>query len=175
MIDSTYQNDISVQDYTSQPIISGVKLIDLKLYTDEQGDFTEISRLHQGILELFPEFEVKQINISTLLPYVVKSFHFHMEQDDVFYVPPTKRLLVGLKDLRKDSPTKDSTMRLVLGGHHNQLLFIPREVAHGVGNLWPTESTIIYLVNNQFNINKLDEYRLPPDLLGEDFWQLPKN
>jgi dTDP-4-dehydrorhamnose 3,5-epimerase-like enzyme len=43
-------------------------------------------------------------------------------------------------------------------------------VAHGLVNISKKESNMLYFVNQQFNIEDPDEYRLPWDTLGEDFW-----
>jgi dTDP-4-dehydrorhamnose 3,5-epimerase len=63
-------------------------------------------------------------------------------------------------------------MRFVLGAGRARLLYTPRGVAHGCANIWNTPSTIIYFVNQQFNLEAPDERRLPYDLLGEDFWEI---
>jgi len=34
--------------------------------------------------------------------------------------------------------------------------------------------SIIYLVNQEYNINQPDEYRLPWDKVGADFWEIKK-
>jgi dTDP-4-dehydrorhamnose 3,5-epimerase len=173
-ISSQYHPQITTQDYGKKDIIDGVKIVDLKMFYDEGGDFTELGRIKNGALEAFPQFKIKQINISTMMPHSVKAFHLHLKQADVWYVPPASRLLVGLKDLRKESPTKDLSMRLTLGGHTSKLLYVPQGVAHGAGNLWPQPASVIYFVDQYFNPQDPDELRLPANLLGEDFWQLRK-
>ncbi len=63
-------------------------------------------------------------------------------------------------------------MRLILGAGKAQLLLIPRGVAHGCANIGAVPSTIVYYVNQQFNLADPDERRLPWNILGEDFWQM---
>ena len=173
-ISSQYHPQITVQEYGGKPVIDGVKLIDLKLYHDEGGDFTELGRIKAGALETFPKFEVRQISISNMQPGAVKAFHLHLKQDDIWYVPARHRLLVGLKDLRQDSPTKDQVMRLTLGAPASLLLSVPTGIAHGAANLWQGTCSVIYFTNQAFNPKDPDELRLPSDLLGEDFWQLKR-
>lgn len=164
---------MKLQDYSKKLNIDGVEFIDLKLFPDEGGDFTELGRIQKsGSLNYFDDFKVKQINYSVMQPNTVKAFHFHEKQDDVWFVPPSSRLLVGLKDLRSGSPTRYLVMRFVMGGHKNQLLRIPKGVMHGCANLYPKPSTLIYFVDKHFDPK--DEFRLDPNLLGRSFWSIKK-
>ena len=172
LLDIKYQAMVTSQDYSRKPVINGVKIVDLKMFYDEGGDFTELGRIENGCLEAFPEFQLKQVNYSTMMSHTVKAFHVHLNQDDIWYIPPASRILVGLKDLRQNSPSKDLVMRLTLGAHTSKLIYIPRGIAHGVGNLWAQPATLIYMVNQIFAPE--DELRLPSDLLGKDFWELRK-
>lgn len=65
-------------------------------------------------------------------------------------------------------------MRLVLGGGKCKMLYIPRGVAHGGMVLGQTPVAVIYLVNQQFSVEQPDEWRLPWNTLGEEFWQIMK-
>jgi dTDP-4-dehydrorhamnose 3,5-epimerase len=95
-----------------------------------------------------------------------------LNQEDVWFVPPGDRLLVGLVDVREHSPTYQTSMRLVMGAGKARLLFIPRGVAHGAANLGSHPAGIIYFVNQAFDADRPDEHRLPHDLLGVDFWTI---
>jgi len=168
-----FRDKLTTQSYGGSVRIDGVKLIDLRLMIDDGGSFTELVRLdEQGNLEAFPEFKVRQSSYSLMLPGAIKAFHLHYKQEDVWFVPPDDRLLVGLIDARAGSPTEGKTMRLVLGGGRAQLLYIPRGVGHGGANIGTEPVRIIYFVNQQFNINDPDERRLPWDIAGEDFWKM---
>ncbi|MDE2839516.1 MAG: dTDP-4-dehydrorhamnose 3,5-epimerase family protein, partial [Chloroflexota bacterium] len=98
--------------------------------------------------------------------------HFHFNQEDVWFVPPSQALVVGLWDVREDSPTTGNTMRFVLGRGRSQLLYIPRGVAHGAANLGANDTFLFYFVNQQFDALDPDERRLPYDALGKDFWEI---
>ena len=168
-----YARKITTQEYSKRAPIEGIRVIDLRLMVDDGGSFTEMARLNDaGCLEALPEFAVRQCSFSTVLPGAVKAFHVHYNQEDVWFVPPSDRLLVGLLDARAASPTCNQTMRLVLGAGRAQLLLIPRGVAHGCANLWPQPSSVFYFVNQQFNLDDPDERRLPHDIVGADFWTI---
>lgn len=170
-----YVNDLSVQDYTKRPTIEGVQLIQLQMFLDDGGALAEILRLDEnGNFQLIPEFKVRQSTFSQMMPGAIKAFHLHYNQEDVWFVMPYDRLLIGLFDARKDSPTYNKTMRFVMGGGRAQALYIPRGVAHGLANIWNQPANMIYFVNQRFDCEQPDEHRLPWDSLGADFWSLTK-
>lgn len=170
-----YHNELSVQDYTKKQPIDGVQIITLNLISDDGGALAEIARFDdQGRSQLFPEFNIKQATFSQILPGVIKAFHLHFNQEDLWFVMPYDRLLVGLLDARKDSPTYQQIMRFVMGAGRAQLLYLPRGVAHGMANPWSNTANMVYFVNQCFNLEKPDEFRLPWNALGDDFWQIRK-
>ena len=172
-IANDFRERVFTQDYSRQTPIDGVRVHDLRLFMDDGGSFAELIRLDaNGELAGFPGFCVKQSSYSQVLPGAIKAFHLHYKQDDVWFVPPSDRLLVGLVDVRKNSPTEGKSQRIVLGGGRTQLLFVPRGVAHGCANLDTRPSTILYFVNQQFDPTAPDEHRLPWDLTGPDFWKM---
>ncbi len=174
-IDGKFHKQLFVQDYTKKPMIEGVKIVEIKNFVGEDGDFSELMRLApNGESEQFPGFALRQMSRSKMYPGSVKAWHIHFAQEDIWHILPENTLLVGLWDIRKDSPTKGVTMRLALGGGKGHLVYIPRGVAHGGANYGNKPATILYFVNAQFNIENPDEIRLPWDELGEDFWSPTK-
>jgi dTDP-4-dehydrorhamnose 3,5-epimerase len=172
-IGEKYRPAVSTQEYGRRTPIEGVQILELRHMVDDGGSFAELIRLdEQGRLLQIPHFQVRQSSYSLVLPGAIKAFHLHYNQEDLWFVPPTDRLVMGLVDLRAGSPTYEQTMRFVLGGSKAQLLYIPRGVAHGCANLGNTPSTILYFVNQHFDLNAPDEHRLPWDFLGESFWQI---
>ncbi len=171
-IGDKYSSKSGVQDYGKKSVIDGVKLVELKRFMDCGGSFSEIARLVGGEVDGLDGFEVKQVNYSQLLPGAVKAGHYHLNQDDLWFVPPTSKVLVGLKDLREDSSSYENLMRLVMGNGKAQVLFIPRGVLHGVANLWNEETNLIYMVNQNFDPENADEHRLPASEFGEGFWEV---
>ena len=63
-------------------------------------------------------------------------------------------------------------MRFVLGAGRARLLYIPRGVGHGCANLGTEPATVLYYVNQQFDLQDPDERRLPWDIAGADFWRM---
>jgi dTDP-4-dehydrorhamnose 3,5-epimerase len=170
-----FEKELSVQDYSKKTVIDGVQLINLNMFIDDGGSLAEIVRFDDnGNLQILPEFKVRQTTFSQMLPGVIKAFHLHFNQEDVWFIMPYDRLLIGLFDCRKDSPTYNQQMRFVLGAGKATALYIPRGVAHGLANLWQKPANMIYLVNQCFDPNQPDEQRLPWDILGEDFWTIKK-
>lgn len=171
-----YFSDITTQSYSSKKIIQGVVLIDLPKYNDDSGSFSEIIRLDHGLLSksvsnLIPEFKVEQVSWSILKPNGIKAFHVHYNQDDLWFVPGSETLVVGLYDIRDDSDTFELKNRFVLGSGKSHLLYIPKGVAHGCANLETTSMHLMYFVNSKFDAVNPDEHRLPYDILGKDFWE----
>ena len=168
------QRAYSVQDYAAQPAIQGVELVDLKRFSDDGGNFTELGRLGAGIHAGFRGFEVKQVNYSELEPGAIKAFHVHRAQTDVWFVPPADKMLLVLLDVRAGSPTEKVARRLVLGDGASRLVRIPPGVAHGVKNLAATRGHIIYFVDVQFQAAaaESDEGRLPWDFAGAGIWDV---
>jgi dTDP-4-dehydrorhamnose 3,5-epimerase len=150
---------LSFQDYAAPPGIEGVEVVDLKRFTDDSGSFMELARLRQGLVGALPGFECRQVNYSELDPGVIKAFHVHRRQTDVWFVPPGDKMLV-----------------VILGDGQTRLLRIPPGVAHGVKNLAPSRGRIIYLVDVQFSPDpeQTEEGRLPWDFAGAGIWDVTR-
>lgn len=178
MIDKKFKNQLYKQDYSPQPKIEGVKIVDLKYFIDDSGGFLELARLTKsgGLKDSFPNFKIKQINWSQVLPGVIKAGHLHKKQADIWFVPPSDRLLVGLLDARVGSKSYGVKMRLVLGAGRSCLLYIPPYIIHGCANLYSAPATLVYLVNQNFSVDKrtCDEWRVSYKVFGENFWQIRK-
>lgn len=159
-----------VQSYAPAPLIDGVQFYDLKRFQDDGGSFTELARLSEGFLKAFA---VRQINYSEIEPGVIKAFHLHREQTDIWYVPASDRILVVLVDVRSGSPTEGQIQRLMTGNGTSRLVGIPPGVAHGARNLASTTGRLIYFVDRHFNPDPsvCDEGRLPWDFVGPDVWE----
>lgn len=172
-IAAAYRGQASTQTYGDRTLIEGVELIDLPLFSDEGGDFCEITRfLQDGSLAVLPSYHPAQTSYSFMEPGTIKAWHLHRFQDDLWFVPPHDRLLIGLLDVRQASPTQGVQRRLVLGAGRARLLLVPRGVAHGAANLSSRPASILYFTNNPFDPSHPDEHRLPYHLLGADFWSI---
>lgn len=164
------QPSVTAQSYTPKPKIDGVQILDNPIFSGEDGTFEELGRFDAGMIQKFPDFEMKQLNRSIILPGSIKAWHLHYNQEDIWYVPPQDFILLGLWDVREKSPTSGLSQKIVMGAGRARLVYIPRGVAHGAANVSHKEATIIYFVNQYFDAAKPDEQRLKWDLLGDDFW-----
>jgi dTDP-4-dehydrorhamnose 3,5-epimerase len=162
----------SVQSYAQAAAIEGVDIIELKRFHDDGGSLTELGRLHAGLHAALSGFEVRQINYSEMDPGVIKAFHLHRRQTDVWFVPPEDKMLLVLLDARADSKSRNVHRRVVLGDGTSRLVRIPPGVAHGVKNLAPRRGRIIYFVDTHFSAapDDCDEGRLPWDFAGAEVW-----
>lgn len=168
-----FRAKVSTQSYASAGAIDGVRFIELRLFGDEGGDFCELTRFAaDGALENLPGWKPAQASYSFMEPGTIKGWHLHRHQDDLWFIPPHDRLLVGLLDVREGSPTYGKSMRFAMGAGKCRLLYIPKGVAHGVANRSSVPASMVYFVNRQFDAENPDEHRLPWDLLGAEFWEI---
>ena len=163
------------QSYAASPPIAGVVVTEVPVARSADGLFAELARADgEGGVQGLDGFRPVQWNWSLLQPGAVKAWHLHLDQEDLWIVPPDSTLLVGLADLRRDSPTRSGLQRLVLGGGRCHRLLVPRGVAHGVANLGPHPQVLLYAVNHLFtpDPDRTDEWRLPWDRFGAEFWAM---
>jgi dTDP-4-dehydrorhamnose 3,5-epimerase len=162
----------AIQDYSPRRRIEGLEIVQLRRFNDDGGAMTELGRLDQGRLQGVDGFVVRQVNYSVMEPLAIKAFHLHTRQTDVWYVPPSDKLLLCVADVRRGSPTEGLVQRIVLGDTSSYLVRIPPGVAHGAKNLRPSApSVIIYFVDVQFSVgDACDEGRLPWDHFGAAVW-----
>ena len=167
------ESEYSVQDYGGEDPIEGVEIVTLRRFNDDGGSMTELGRLDDGALQQFEGFTARQVNYSSMEPGAIKAFHLHQRQTDVWFVPPSDKILLVLADVRAGSPTEGVVRRVVLGDCKSELVRIPPGVAHGARNLRAdSASTIIYFVDVQFSMGEdCDEGRLPWDHFGETIWE----
>lgn len=135
-------------------MIEGVKVKKLIKHADDRGYFMELIRDDDQWLEQFG-----QLSASLSYPGVIKAFHYHKKQDDIWFFPQGNAQAV-LYDLRSDSPTYRQTDVYYLGENHLICLFIPRGVAHGYRVLGNKPAIITYLTNNSYDPADPDEYRI---------------
>ena len=169
--------EMTRQSYGPRPPIDGVVLGEVPVFRSADGQFTETARLEDGgALQGLPGFRPVQWNWSLLEPGAMKAWHLHLDQEDLWIVPPDSCLLVGLADLRRDSATASHLQRLTLGGGRCHRLLIPRGVAHGVANLANRPQAMLYAVNRFFTPDPdgTDEWRLPWDRFGAEFWSMSR-
>jgi dTDP-4-dehydrorhamnose 3,5-epimerase len=178
---------ISKQVY-GEPGIEGVQFVDLKRMVDDSGSFTELLRLgRDGLPEKCSTEgrQIRQVNFTTAIPGVIKAFHLHRLQWDIWFVPPTERVLIVLADIRQpDLPAErihpgavarsKIVRRYLMGDGTSRLLVIPPGVAHGYRNLMDRPATLFYMVTDWFtaDIATHEEFRLPWNMFGEHVWEV---
>lgn len=169
---STIHNQITFQSYDPQPQIEGVIFQPLKKHRQLEGWFIEHLRLTNGSIDGFStSFNVRQISISHAEPHRINAFHIHTKeiQDEIWCVIDGT-LFVWLADLRDDSKTKGVRRKYILSAEDPALFHIPTGVAHGY-KTGVHGATLIYAMNNQFNLADPNEGRLPWDVFGEELWE----
>ncbi|MBN2909475.1 dTDP-4-dehydrorhamnose 3,5-epimerase family protein [Polycladomyces sp. WAk] len=142
-------------------MIDGVVFQKLEKYCDDRGTFMEIVREDQHLLRRFG-----QMSVSMSYPGVIKAFHYHREQDDLWYFVSGNAQVV-LHDLRETSPTCRQTDVYYMGEENPSVLLIPKGVAHGYRVLGNRPAVIVYLTTHAYNREQPDEERLPwndPDI-----------
>ena len=139
------------------PLIEGVRKKMLIRHSDDRGFFQELLREDDPMFDRFG-----QASFSMAYPGVIKAFHYHKLQDDIWYFPYGNAQVV-LHDLRPASPTYRRTDVYYMGEHQQYLLFIPRGVAHGYRVLGERPAYLLYFTNVAYNPDHPDEYRIPFD------------
>jgi dTDP-4-dehydrorhamnose 3,5-epimerase len=136
-------------------MIEGVTCKPLSVHADDRGCFMELLREDDPFYTRFG-----QSNFSITYPGVVKAWHWHKKQDDLWFVV-SGMAQVGLHDLREDSPTRGETNVYFLGEYNRALLVIPHGVAHGYRVLGPTPLALVYHTTGVYDA--ADELRIAWD------------
>ncbi len=138
-------------------LIKGVKFKQLKEICNERGRLMEMLRSDDK--DFFTKFG--QLYATTVYPRVVKGWHYHKKQTDIFIV--TKGTVkVVLHDSRKDSPTYGQINEFFMGEHNFSMLLIPPLVYHGFKGIGTEEAIIICCPTEPYNYKNPDEFRVPP-------------
>jgi dTDP-4-dehydrorhamnose 3,5-epimerase len=151
-------------------MISGVKIIANPCFADNRGFLIEAVKKSQ-----LPDFEFRQMNFTVSHPGVIKAFHWHKKQIDLWFCVGGN-LEAVLFDRRDDSPTAGEIQTEILGEHRKVALFIPVGVAHGYRVLGEKSASLVYLVNQEYNPQDPDEQRIPFDdeKIGFDWTTKPR-
>ena len=122
--------------------IDGCRHRPLKVNEDSRGSFTEIfyDTWDTGI-------DPKQWSVVTSQPKVFRGMHLHLRHDEYICVL-RGRGLVGLYDLRPDSPTKGVSSLIELRGDAPACLSFPIGLLHGW--YFPEESLHIQAVSETY-------------------------
>ncbi len=138
-------------------MIDGVHIKRLTRHCDERGFFMEILRDDDELLARFG-----QTSYTMSYPGIIKAFHWHRRQDDLWFVAAGSALVV-LHDLREGSPTRGETQSLITGEQDPALVLIPAGVAHGYKVLGDRPLGLFYHTTESYDRAAPDEERIPFD------------
>ena len=145
--------------------IDGVVIKKLVTYPDDRGYLREVLRDDEGLLARFG-----QTVVTKTYPSVIKAFHWHQRQDDLWYVAAGMARVV-LYDRRPDSPTRGETQIVFAGEDNPVLILIPAGIAHGYQVLGDRPVLLFYTVTQCYDPADPDEERIPYDdpVIGFDW------
>ncbi len=137
--------------------IHDVVVKSLVTHSDDRGYIREIVRDDDDLLRRFG-----QTAITKSYPGVIKAFHWHEDQDDVWYVAGGMARVV-LYDRRPASPTYGITQVIYAGEDNPIALLIPAGLAHGYQVLGNEPVLLFYHVTKSYDPKHPDEQRIPFD------------
>ncbi|MBI5065249.1 dTDP-4-dehydrorhamnose 3,5-epimerase family protein [Candidatus Woesearchaeota archaeon] len=138
--------------------IEGVREKKLVVNGHNRGNLTELLRDDEGLLEKFG-----QASLSVTYPRIIKAFHWHEKQDDLWFMLNGNAQVV-LYDLRKNSKTHKTTQVVYMGELYEPiLLLIPKGVAHGYRVLGEKPATLLYFTTQSYDPKNPDEKRIQFD------------
>jgi len=145
--------------------IDGVVCQPLKVINDDRGYFMEVVKQ-----PLPNDFTVKQASITMAYPGVIKAFHHHSKQTDIWCALSGYARCV-LYDLRNYSPTYKEFDTIYIGESEYKTLLIPPLVAHGYQVLGNKPFKLLYFMDQVYNPLCPDEGRIAFNSLGYD-WEI---
>ena len=145
------------------PAIHDVVVKRLVTHSDDRGYFREVLREDDHLLHHFG-----QTSFTKTYPGVIKAFHWHLDQDDVWYVADGMARVV-LYDRRPDSPTRGVTQVVYAGEDNPVIVLIPSGIAHGYQVLGNKPVLLFYHVTKAYDSKNPDEQRIPFDDPGIGF------
>jgi dTDP-4-dehydrorhamnose 3,5-epimerase len=106
-------------------------------------------------------------------PGVIKAFHYHNNQDDLWYCA-SGMIQAVLYDRRKASSTSGEQQVVLMGEQRPRTLFIPRGVVHGYKVLGQVAALVVYATSQAYDPE--DELRIPHDdaEIGFDWGVVPR-
>lgn len=135
-------------------MIMGVQVKEIKKRFDSRGFLAEIMKEDEYCF-----IDVKQTTVTETYPGIIKAFHWHRYQTDVWFIAKGIAQVV-LFDLRKDSLTYRETQELIVGEDNPRLILIPPRVAHGYKVLGNKPVLLFYHTDKPYNPRNPDEGRI---------------
>jgi dTDP-4-dehydrorhamnose 3,5-epimerase len=144
-------------------MIEGVVVKALTVHSDDRGLLMEVVRDDEPVFR-----DVRQTTFTLTYPGVVKAFHWHRRQWDVWFFAAGMAQVV-LHDLREGSATRGRTDVLYMGERRPLVVAIPPGVAHGYRVLGTEPAALFYHTTAHYDAADPDEERLPFDDPGIGF------
>lgn len=136
-------------------MIEGVKIKMLETHPDDRGFFMEV--LKHGEETFAP---IQQTSYTETHPGVIKAFHWHRRQTDIWCVVRGMAQVV-LYDLRDGSSTQGETQVIYAGEKNYLVVSIPPGVAHGYRVLGNEKVGLFYHTTEAYDPKNPDEKRIP--------------
>jgi len=142
--------------------IQGVVYMEPKIHADDRGFLIEVVKKGGMFVD------VKQSNFTETHPGVIKAFHWHEYQTDLWF-GVFGRAKAVLYDLRENSPTYKNFQEFYLGEPNFGVLLIPKKIAHGYQVLGNKNFGMFYHTDKIYNPD--DENRIKFNALGYN-WEI---
>ncbi|MDO8554711.1 MAG: dTDP-4-dehydrorhamnose 3,5-epimerase family protein [Candidatus Micrarchaeota archaeon] len=133
-------------------MLDGVKVIDLKVFPDERGSFTEIIRGDWN--DFLGEDKLLQSNLAIIFPNIVKAWHKH-EQGQIDYCI----IIKGTMKICAYDETSGELNEIVVSDKKLQIVRIPGKYWHGLKTLGDETATMVYFVTKLYDYKNPDELR----------------
>lgn len=141
----TTEQEARVSGAATQCPVAEVQVLTLEDRQDDRGTFTELFRAEWGSGPA-----PLQWNAVRSRPAVLRGVHVHPAHHD-YLTALHGTLLLGLHDLRPESPTCGTSTFLTLSGHRPTAVAIPPGVCHGF--YFPEPTTHVYGVSEYWNLD----------------------
>jgi len=138
-------------------VIDGVVVKQCAVHGDDRGFLMEVVRDDEPVFR-----QVKQTTFTVSYPGVVKAFHWHRRQWDVWFFS-AGMVQVVMYDLREGSPTHGRTDVLYMGERCPLVVAIPPGVAHGYRVLGSQPAALFYHTTERYDPAAPDEERISFD------------
>lgn len=152
------QQSITSDWEVKQPLIDGVLVKEVKHVPKNNGYLTEIWREEWG-LDSLPVKQVFQVFVN---PGGISAWHTHLTTTDRLFINHGLVKIV-LYDARKNSSTYKRLNVFRFGTIRPALVIVPPGVWHGVENISDESSLILNLVDEPYQYEDPDHWRLPAD------------
>jgi dTDP-4-dehydrorhamnose 3,5-epimerase len=126
--------------------IKDVLVYPLKKYNDDRGWLAELFRHDELEAEFYPVMSY----ISFTQPGVQRGPHEHVDQADLFCFLGPSTFKLRLWDNRKESPTYNNVMTLLVGENDARAVVVPKGVVHGYKNIGNVDGMVINCPNRLY-------------------------